>query len=193
MRSSHEGKRQALMATHESDDDRRRDDFVRLFQQHERGVYGYILSLVPNLVAADEISQNTNLLLWKEFDRFDASKDFGVWARSIAHYEVLTYRKTHARERMRFDSELLEALADRASQRDEQLASRQSHLMDCLSQLSDFKRQAMQLYYFFGMTAKAVAEKLGRNASVVEKTITRTRRTLYDCIEGAVHREDGKP
>jgi len=178
------------MGLHELDRDVRREEFVRLFQQHERSLYGYILSLVPNVAAADEVSQNTNLLLWEEFGRFDPGTDFRAWARTIAYYQVLTYRKARHRERVQFNSELLEVLADRAAVRCDELAARQSYLIDCLAQLSEFKRQVIQLYCCLGMKVRTVAEKLGRNVTTVEKTLVRTRRTLYDCIEAAVRREE---
>ena len=178
------------MTSQESGSEHRREEFARLFQEHERSIYGYILSLVPNVAAADEISQNTSLLLWEEFDRFAPNTDFRAWARTIAYYEVLSYRKKAGRERVRFDSELLDVLADRAAVRCDELASRQSHLIDCLAQLSEFKRQVVQLYCVFGLTVKTVAEKLGRNVSAVEKTLARTRRSLYDCVEKAMRRED---
>lgn len=174
------------MDSKELDREQRREEFVRLFQQHERRLYGYILSLVPNINAADDISQNTNLLLWKAFDQFDSTKDFGVWARTIAYYQVLTYRKTSRREQVRFNSELVETLAGSVEARVDDLAARQSYLIDCLGRLSEFKRHVIRLYYTFGMTAKAVAQKLGRNPSVVEKTILRSRRSLYDCVETAI-------
>ena len=62
--------------------ERQTKDFLVLFQQHERQIYGYILSLVPNIASADDISQNTSLRLWERFDQFDPNKDFGAWARA---------------------------------------------------------------------------------------------------------------
>ena len=152
----------------EQDRDLRREEFVRLFQRHERGLYRYILSLVLNVAAADEISQNTSLQLWEEFGRFDLSTDFGAWARTIAYYQVLRYRKANVRERVLFDSELLEVLADRATVRYDKLVARQSYLIDCLAKLSEFKRQVIRLYYSFGNDTKAVPERLGKNVAVVE-------------------------
>jgi RNA polymerase sigma-70 factor, ECF subfamily len=172
------------------DNDARSREFVRLFQRNERKLYGYILSLVPTIAVADEISQETSLRLWEQFDQFDPSKDFISWACTIAFYQVLTYRKTIAREPVRFDSELLELLASRAATRHDELAVRQSHLIDCLTRLSEFKRRVIRLYYSCGMTAHAVAEKLGRNVAAVEKVLVRTRRALHDCIEQAMRRED---
>lgn len=178
------------MGSHEQDRELRRQQFVCLFQQYERGLYRYILSLVLNVAAADEISQNTNLLLWEDFGRFDLNTDFGAWARTIAYYQVLKYRQTRDRERVQFDSELLEVLSDRVSVRYNELVARQSYLADCLGTLSEFKRQVIRLYYRLGMTTKAVAERLGKNVPVVEKTLIRTRRALYDCIEAAMRREE---
>ena len=178
------------MGFHAVDPDLRRAEFTRLFQRHERGLHGYVLSLVSDVAAADEINQETSLLLWKEFDGFDPNTDFGAWARTIAYYQILAYRKKAKRERVCFDSELLEVLADRTAARWNELAARQSHLINCLTELSDFKRQVIRLYYRSGLTAKAVAERLGRSVAAVEKTLVRTRRDLYDCIETAIRREE---
>ena len=178
------------MGSQELDRDRRREEFVRLFQRYERSLYGYILSLVPDIAAADEISQNTNLLLWKEFGQFDLNKDFGVWARTIAYYQVLNYRNVRDRERLQFDSELLEFLADRTAVQCDELVARQSYLIDCLAQLSESKRQVIRLHHCAGMTVKMVAEKLGRNVAAVEKMLLRARRTLYECVETTIRREE---
>jgi RNA polymerase sigma-70 factor, ECF subfamily len=178
------------MGRQESESDLRSKEFVRLFQQHERKIYGYILSLVPNITAADEISQETSLRLWELFDQFMPNTNFGVWACTIARYQALKYRKSKQRERMRFSSTLLDILADRAAMRCDELAARQSYLIDCLSQLTEFKRQVIRLYYGLGMTAKVVAEKLGRNIAAVEKTLVRTRRELHECVETAMRREN---
>lgn len=178
------------MGSQEQDRDLRREDFVRLFERHERGLYRYVLSLVLNAAAADEIYQNTSLLLWKEFGEFDSDTDFGAWARTIAYYEVLRYRKANASARVLFDTELLQVLADRATVRYGRLVERESYLPDCLAKLSEFKQQVVRLYYRCGMTTKAVADQLGKNIGVVEMTLVRSRRALHQCIEAAMRRED---
>jgi RNA polymerase sigma-70 factor, ECF subfamily len=178
------------MSAREPEYECRGKEFVSLFQRHERTLLGYILSLVPNLAAADEISQDTTLRLWEQFDQFDPSTDFAAWACTIAYYQVLTYRRKAGRERVRFDTELLKVIADRVAVRHDELDIRQTHLVDCLTQLSEFKRNIIRLYYYLGMNVKAVAEKLGRNVTAVEKTLTRARHTLHDCIEAAIRREE---
>jgi RNA polymerase sigma-70 factor (ECF subfamily) len=179
-----------MMSSQQKDHNSLSEQFVRLFQQCERGLFKYILSLVLDVTAADEISQNTSLLLWEEFESFDQSKDFGAWARTIAYYQVLKYRQTCGRERVQFDSELLNVLADRMTVRYDELIARQDHLIDCIAQLGEFKRQVIRLYYGLGMTTKVAAEHLGKSVAAVEKTLIRVRRVLNGCIEAAVRRED---
>jgi RNA polymerase sigma-70 factor, ECF subfamily len=170
--------------------DGRTEEFVRLFRQYDRHIYGYILSLLPNIADADEVSQKTSLRLWEQFDQFDLSKDFGAWARAIAYYQVLAHRKTAGRRRVQFNSELVELLSDRVAVRRDDLSARQGYLMECLAKLSEFSRQVIRLYYSLGMTARAVAQRLGRNVAGVEKTLARARRSLHDCIEAQIRRED---
>lgn len=178
------------MSIPESLPDPRRQEFVRLFQEHERSLYGYVFSLLPNVTAADEVSQNTNLALWEEFGRSGSIRDFGAWARTIAYYQVLTYRKKVSRERLQFDSELLDVLADRAAARWDELATRQGYLLDCLSQMSEFKQQVIWFYYRLEMTAKAIAQQLGRKVGAVEKALARSRLALHECVETAMRREE---
>jgi RNA polymerase sigma-70 factor, ECF subfamily len=168
----------------------RTEEFVRLFQQHERQIYGYILSLLPNIADADDVSQKTSLRLWEQFDQFDSSKDFGTWGRTIAYYQVLAHRKTLNRQRIQFNSELVDALAGRVASRSKELALRQDQLMKCLAKLGEFNREVIRLYYSLGMTARLVAEKLGRSVAAVEKTLARSRLALHDCIETEVRREE---
>jgi RNA polymerase sigma-70 factor, ECF subfamily len=177
------------MGDREPDYDTLGNEFASLFRRHHGNLYGYILSLIPDIAAADEIIQDTSLRLWEQFGRFDRSKDFGAWARTIAYYQVLKYRKKIGRERLQFDSELLGVLADRVSVRCDELAVRQNYLVDCLAKLSDVKRQIIQLYYSLGMTTKRVAQQLGRNVAGVEKALARARGDLRQCIDTAVRRE----
>ena len=83
--------------------DESRRQFVRLLTQHQRRVYGYILTMVVNWNDADEILQETNLRLWEEFDRFEPGTDFAAWAIRVAYYQVLTWRKKRDRSRLVFD------------------------------------------------------------------------------------------
>ena len=150
----------------------------------------YILTLVPNLADAEQIAQETSIRLWEQFDDYDPSAaGFVVWARSIAYFQVLTFRKKAGRERVVFNSELIDALADRAAAGSHRLADREEALIDCLDKLPEHSREIIRLYYFVGMKLRAAAEHLGRSVAATEKAVVRIRRLLHGCVDDVVRKE----
>jgi RNA polymerase sigma-70 factor, ECF subfamily len=167
--------------------------FIALLTEHEQHVKHFILMLVPNLADAEQIAQETSIRLWEQFDEYDPSAaGFVVWARSIAYFQVLTFRKRAGRERVVFNSELVDALADRAAVRSHRLADRQEALIDCLDKLPEHSREIIRLYYFVGMKLRAAAEHLGRSLAATEKAIVRIRLLLHGCVEEVLQKEDGR-
>jgi RNA polymerase sigma-70 factor, ECF subfamily len=170
--------------------DARVQQFVRLLTQNERCLKSYILSLVPNLADTEQILQETNLRLWAQFSKFDPTiGGFAAWARTIARYQVLTFRKEANRERVIFNSDFLDTLAERAEARTPQLAARQEALINCVNKLPDRSRELIRYYYLAEMKVRAAAEKLGRTVAATEKAIVRVRRILYDCVMSALARD----
>src|SRR5689334_17876152 len=50
--------------------------FAALLRQHQNQLFGYIYSLVRDLDDADDLFQQTSLVLWDKFDLFDPSRSF---------------------------------------------------------------------------------------------------------------------
>lgn len=163
--------------------------FVRLLTQHERRVYAYILALVVDWNDADEILQETSVRLWEQFDHFVGGTDFGAWACTIAHYQILTHRKQRQRAAGRFSDRLLETLAAEAEPVLSEADARHRALAGCIEQLSDSARRTVRLAYEGGRSISDVAATLGQKADAVYKTLQRARRTLHDCIEHTLKTE----
>ena len=47
-------------------------EFLRVFLANEREILRYVVALVPNLGDAQEIVQQTAVVLWEKFDEYDA-------------------------------------------------------------------------------------------------------------------------
>lgn len=164
--------------------DEKQRSFVRLLTQNERGVYAYILKLVLDWNEANEILQETNIRLWEEFDRFERGTNFGAWARTIAHYQILAWRKRRQRSRLVFDNETVECLAvdadgdDSAADENRRLA-----LAKCVEQLSSRNRDLLARCYADKATIRGVAEELCRSTDAVYKALQRIRVALHRCVE----------
>src|SRR5882757_2072243 len=95
--------------------DQRVDAYVRLLGQNQRRITLYVLSLVPRWNDAEEIIQETNLVLWREFDRFELGTNFAAWACKVAFHQILSWQKRQQRDRLRFTPEFLEVVAEEAA------------------------------------------------------------------------------
>jgi len=62
-------------------------------------LYAFVLSLTGNPNEADDVLQNTNLVLLKKREAFRPDADFGAWAMQIARFEVQRFREFNARVR----------------------------------------------------------------------------------------------
>lgn len=162
---------------------------MRLLTQHERRIYAYILSLVPRWSDADEISQETNVRLWQQFDEFEEGSDFGAWGCTIAYYQVLTFRKRVQREKRQFSENFMRLVrqesAAQAENNDERLLAMES----CLDKLLPTQRNLLKQYYGGNSTIKQIASSLGRPIAGTYKSLARMREILHDCIERQLGRE----
>ena len=165
-------------------DDQQRDAFARLFAMHDRWLFAYLVSLLGNSAAAEEVFQEVCVVLWREHETFQLGTDFVKWVSVIAHHQVQRYR----RQRRRIGPQLSDAVVDMLSQdaieRVDLLESRRDALRGCLKKLGDADRHLVeQCYGDSRQSFKVVAEQLGRPANTVYKALVRVRRALYECIE----------
>ena len=65
-----------------------------MLARHQSQLFGYIYSLVRDLDDADDLFQQTSLVLWDKFDLFDPSRSFVGWACGVARYEVLNFLRS---------------------------------------------------------------------------------------------------
>src|SRR5262249_57400719 len=124
-RSAHEGSFPA----------ERVDEFVRLLGQNQRRLFLYVMNLVPNWTDAEEVIQEANLVLWREFGQFQPGTNFLAWACKVAFHQVLAWRKRKQRDRLEFSEAFLEAVAAEASAAADVLEERSTALAGCIAKL----------------------------------------------------------
>jgi len=161
----------------------RTSEFVGLFASHDRGIYKYILTLVPNPSAAQEVFQETSVALWQKYGEYRSGSNFFAWACRVAYFEVLKSRQTHRRDRLRFDDALLQTIAEERRGMEDVLQARRVVLPDCMQKLPPTDRELIEQRYGGSSTVLEIAERSGRPANTLYKALERIRRTLMHCIE----------
>jgi RNA polymerase sigma-70 factor (ECF subfamily) len=164
------------------------ENFVRLFAHNERHLRAFIRSTGLDWNAVDEVVQTVSLVIWRKWSDFDPSTDFMRWARVIARFEILKYRRSLARDRHVFTDDLMELLADASEEQQQGIHSDQHRaaLAECLEQLPEKSRQLIAAAYRGDRTIRQLAEDLGKSATALYKTLDRIRTGLQHCIEQRV-------
>jgi RNA polymerase sigma-70 factor (ECF subfamily) len=80
------------------------DAFETLFRQYQRDVYGWIVRLVRDPGAAEDLTVETFWRLYRSHARFDAKREFGAWAYRVATNLALTHLRSTRAEALRVQS-----------------------------------------------------------------------------------------
>lgn len=164
--------------------------FMRLYMAVQRRLYGFVLSLVPNQVDADDIVQETASVMWDKFDEFEPGTDFAAWALCIARYRVLAYRQKALSKRKRFSNQAIETIDNIAKSDGKEESARQDALRKCMKKLAEKDRQMLFLRYEMGATLRNVAERLDQNINTLYSKLGRIHAVLLNCIRKTVAKED---
>jgi RNA polymerase sigma factor (sigma-70 family) len=70
------------------------DAFEALFRRHQSEVYGWIVRIVRDPAAAEDLTVETFWRIYRAHARFDHTRSFGAWARRIATNAALDHLKT---------------------------------------------------------------------------------------------------
>ena len=161
------------------------EEFVRLLTEAQGPVYGYLLTLIPDRSRARDLLQETNITLWKKAATFEEGTNFNAWACKIAYFHVLSFRRKMAREKLVFDDDILDYLAERNDDRliQDFTKDRNAALKACMQKLSDKQRKLVEERYKPGASVQRIAADQGRTVGAISQTLYRIRHNLMQCNE----------
>lgn len=175
---THEGQRTTVVESH--------DDFMRLFVQVQPRLHAYIRALVPNRCDAEEILQETGVVLWRRFGDFELGTDFARWASRVAKLQVLAFYKKNKRNVLCFSPAFIETMADEAVVTQEASPYVEA-LQVCLAKLDEVDRELIRRRYESSTrTARQVARDQGWAETTVYNALARIRRNLLRCVQRAL-------
>ena len=166
------------------------EQFMGLWTRHEPRVFAYIHTLLPHWADAEDVLQNTSIVLWQKLDQFAPGTDFVAWACRAAFFEVQKHRHQQHVNRTRFQAAFLDLLAKQMGDRSDELQDLLVALGPCVDKLGEVDRELIELRFAPGATTQSVAARLQRTVESVYKSLQRVRRNLFECIKRAVRRRD---
>jgi RNA polymerase sigma-70 factor (ECF subfamily) len=160
--------------------------FDRELTQSQSDLFVYISALMGNAESARDILQETNLVLCRESERYDPARPFLPWARTIAYYQVLSWRKRNYRERLVFDDTLLDEVAASLNEETSLPHAQLDALEGCLKKLPERMRSLFEARYAQGLRVDKLAAACGRPPNAVAASLYRIRQLLSACVEEAL-------
>jgi len=172
------------------DTDRARRELMRLALEHRAQLWGFLMGLTKDPQKAEDLFQNTYLILCEKWDQYRPGTNFMAWARQIARYEFLASVDPDRRPFLTAETEVLE-LALHAAEREEAPSVRRDALRRCLDQLPDARgRRVLELRYGQGLPGERVAREVDLSMNALYTLLSRVRRALQDCVERRLRTEE---
>ena len=162
------------------------EEFVRLFSRSQHRVLRFIHTLVPNLSAAEDILQETSVVLWKKWPQFDRDKDFVKWACGIARLEVFRMLRQNKRTTLYLNEVVLNQIADIAMAEAYDSAryeAGKAALEECMKELPGRLNEILTLRYKHEKTVQQIAELCQRPKSTIHDLLGKIRYQLLRCIQ----------
>jgi RNA polymerase sigma-70 factor len=159
----------------------RQAEFVRLLTHHSSRIFGFVLALCVNRSDAEDVFQNTSVVLWEKFDGYEPGSNFLAWACKIAYFEALYDRRKSNRVKTlsdaAWDALAADALAvsDRRSEHEESLAA-------CLEKLKPSDRELLHQKYFLQRSVAEIADACSRSVHSIYRSLSRVHDALLQCM-----------
>ena len=153
-----------------------------LMLRHQQQLFAYIYAIVPHRDAAEDLLQETNVVICEKFNQFELGTNFMAWACQIAYWEIRRARQKRARSKVIFNQELLEKVSKTAREMTGEVEHRHKILVWCLEKLPQRDREMIITRYEPGCGAKDAAERSRRKLQTAYKAMARVRKLLFDCV-----------
>ena len=156
-----------------------------LFARHHVRVYRFVLRLVGNPSAAEDLISEVFLDVWRQADRFEGRSAVSTWMLAIARFKALSaLRKKPDQE---LDDETAETIEDTSDNPEVALAKKDKGkvLRQCLSKLSPEHREIIDLVYYHEKSIEEVAEIVKIPENTVKTRMFYARKKLAELLKAA--------
>ena len=156
-----------------------------LYKETAAQLFGLALRILRNRELAEEIVQDSFVLLWNNAHTFDPGRGSAMaWLARIVRNRCIDLIRRRGRETP-LDHTSIEGWEDPGSSPADlaALSSDARRLHHCLDELEESPRKVLKLVYYEGMTYEEVAVHLGVPLGTVKSWVRRSLTRLRGCLE----------
>ncbi len=155
--------------------------FLCLFMRYQQQIHYFILSLCPNHSQADDILQETALVMWEKFDELEDQRGFLAWAFKIARFKVLNHRRKKTAG-LWLSDEVLDRIYTETEACVRDSSARAQALEKCVTKLDKKEREILSLRYEQNISFPEISNILDRSVNGLYNASARIHQKLRECI-----------
>lgn len=162
-----------------------RASFEAIVREHKGGVFGFLCARVAQPADAEDLTQEVFLRLYQCRGQFESGREVRPWLMGIARNVLREFIRSKRRSTEASWTELcleLDALQP-PPERDGPVDDALTHLPNCLQELGDSAREAIDLRYKAKLRLAKIGEKLHRSEGAVKLLMFRARQALKTCLD----------
>jgi RNA polymerase sigma-70 factor, ECF subfamily len=153
-----------------------------LYARHHVRIYRFVLRLIGDAAAAEDLASEVFLSAWRQAHQFEARSSVTTWLLAIARYKALT--ELRRRPELSCDEDGAAEICDSADDPEVALQGkrRAEILRKCLAQLSRDHREIIDLIYYHEKSVQEVARIVGVPGNTVKTRMFYARRKLSELL-----------
>jgi RNA polymerase sigma-70 factor (ECF subfamily) len=154
-----------------------------LYARHHVRLYRFVLRLLRNEAAAEDVISEVFLDIWRQAGKFEGRSAASTWMMSIARFKALSVLRRRGEDEL--DEEQAAAIEDRADDPEVTLAKKDKGavLRDCLKKLSAEHREIVDLVYYHEKSVAEVSAIVGVPEATVKTRMFYARKKLSEFLK----------
>ncbi len=165
------------------------DQFLRLYVSQEEALLAFVRTLVPSREDAREVMQEVAVVLWQRLGDLDDLANFRPWSFGVARFKAMAWLRDLTRDRLVFDEDVLELLADEVTEHVDTYEAERRALESCVEKLDPAQRKLLDAAYAPGARIDVLAAEAGRSPMSFYKALHRIRLALMNCTQRMLAQE----
>jgi RNA polymerase sigma-70 factor, ECF subfamily len=149
-----------------------------LFARHHVRIYRFVLRLLRDEMAAEDVIGDVFLDVWRQASRFEGRSAVSTWLIAIARFKALSLLRKRRDDGL--DAETAESIEDAADDPERAVTKQDKgeKLRKCLAGLSPEHREIIDLVYYHEKSVEEVARIVGIPENTVKTRMFYARKKL---------------
>jgi len=150
--------------------------FEVLVKRYQGRLHSFVVHLVSDTHAADDVVQESFISLYKTIDRVDTTRPFSTYVFSIARNQAISYLRSRKKQVPLEDIVLAD---DDGLMYEDIMAAEREHIVTrALDRLEEKYRKVIRLYYFDDLSYEEIGRKMRLPVNTVRTHLFRAKRSL---------------